>query len=242
MISFFLSRQYPQSVVQSALERARKSTRWDALNSDKNQQKTDRLVAVLPFHPHNMTVSKILRDNFHILQNDPKLQGTFSQPPLIAYRRDTSLRDLLVRSSVGPTTPPSSGNQPCQQKSCKTCPFLSSTSTFTGPSGKFSVRSHFTCQSSNVIYIVQCLLCQKLYVGETYRTLNERFSERLRSMRLGYQDPIGTHFNSPGHSLAHASVAAVWQNRGGSIHRKFRESWLIRRLGTSVPDGINIKQ
>lgn len=244
MISFFTSRHYPQDTVLAGLERARKVRREDALNPETVQQLSERTVAVLPFHPHNLAVSKILRHNFKVLQNDPKLHKTFSRPPLIAFRRDTSLGDLLVRSSTNTApqhSPAAFGNKQCQLKSCKTCPFLNPTTTFTGPCGKFTIQSQFNCQSSDLIYIVQCLLCHKLYVGETYRTLGERFSEHLRSMRLNYQNPIGTHFNSPAHSLTHATVAAVWKGRGGMAHRKFQESWLINRLGTTTPAGLNTK-
>ena len=60
-----------------------------------------------------------------------------------------------------------------------------------------------------------------LYVGETYRVLADRGAEHLRSARLGYDDPIGNHFQ--GHDPKDLSICAVWQNTGDSTERKFRE-------------------
>ena len=110
-----------------------------------------------------------------------------------------------------------------------------------GPQGQFTSRSSFTCKSSDIVYILTCTLCHKLYVGETCRTLNERFTEHLRSMRLNYNDPIGQHFNSPVHNHTHAKVAAVWQNPRDRAYRKHMESQVINRLGTLQPAGINTR-
>ena len=80
-----------------------------------------------------------------------------------------------------------------------------------------------------------------MYVGETYRSLGERFSEHLRSMKLGYNNPIGQHFADQHHSFTHAKIAAVWQNPRDNVYRKYMESRIIGRLGTVQPDGLNVR-
>ena len=80
------------------------------------------------------------------------------------------------------------------------------------------------------------------YTGETYRRLDDRFSEHLRSMRLGYSDPVGTHFNSPQHSHKHARIAVAWHNHGSCLYRVYIESKDIARLVTHTPDGLNMKE
>ena len=44
----------------------------------------------------------------------------------------------------------------------------------------FSLISHFTCISTNVICRITCTLCQKIYIGETGKRLADRFREHLR--------------------------------------------------------------
>ena len=243
MCTFFEEREYPKHIVQKALERARGISRKDALNPGERDDHEDRPVAVIPYHPHNLPICDILRRNFHILQSDPDLGQVFQRLPLIAFQREKNLRDLLVRAKVGLRTnnPGPPGCNPCDEARCKTCAHIDTSTTFVGPKGRFIPRSQYTCKSSDLVYILTCTLCHKLYVGETCRTLNERFSEHLRSMRLNYRDPVGQHFNSPLHNHTHAKVAAVWQNPCDRTYRKQMESQIISRLGTVQPAGINMR-
>ncbi|KAL8576769.1 hypothetical protein ACOMHN_067667 [Nucella lapillus] len=243
MCAFFEERQYPRQTVQRALERARRVSREEALTPVERDGQEDRPVAVIPYHPHNFTISDIIRRNFHFIQSDPDLGQVFQRLPLIAFQRDKNLRDLLVRAKVSHQTnsPAPPGCSPCDEARCKTCAHINDSTIFVGPQGQFAPQSSYTCKSSDIVYILTCTLCSKLYVGETCRTLNERFTEHLRSMRLNYNDPIGQHFNSPLHTHTHAKVAAVWQNPRDRTYRKHMESQVISRLGTLQPAGINTR-
>ena len=244
MSSFFRRRGYPSKVIDHAANRALHTPRTLSQSPSHKKNQSDRPVLTLTYHPHNLPVKNILLKNFDILLKDPKLKSTFYKPPLVAYKRDTNLRDHLVRASHKHSqniSPP--GNHCCNKPRCKTCPFLNtSTHTFKGPSGKsFTIKSPFTCQSFNLVYIISCSLCSKLYCGETYRSLDDRFKEHLQAVRLRKDTPVGSHFNSPGHNLFHMTVAAVHQNHSDVIHRKFLETSLISRLGTVTPHGLNIR-
>ena len=242
MTAFFTSRSYPADIIREAYNRACATSRAQALTPKPTSDTEDRPVLTMVYHPHNLPVKNILLKNFHILQKDPKLSTVFRKPPLVAYKRDTSLRDHLVRSSINTSkTGAPHGSSPCNLPKCKTCPFISRATLITGPSGQFSIRSSFTCQSENLVYVISCTLCNKLYVGETYRTLNERFTEHLRAIKLAYNTPVAAHFNSPQHSLSHVQTTAIWQNHSGPSYRKFLESHLINKLGTVIPNGLNTR-
>ena len=184
--------------------------------------------------------------NFSILQADPVLKEVFPEVPLVAYKRDTNLRDHLVHSRLCPTninnTP---GTHPCNVPKCKICRYVNPTTTIKGPKGTFTVRRHFTCQSTDVIYSVICSLCSNIvlvmYVGETYRTLAERGEEHLRAARLGYNTQVGEHFQRPGHCADHFTICAIWQNTKGRTRRKFTEMYFAHKLGTFCPTGLNIR-
>ncbi|XP_076455795.1 uncharacterized protein LOC143290328 [Babylonia areolata] len=100
MSTFFAARHYPEDIVQTALKRARSVTRSEALTPRKFGENEDRAVAVIPYHPHNLPVSRILRENFNLLQQDPDLRDVFPKPPLIAFQKDKNLRDMLVKSKL----------------------------------------------------------------------------------------------------------------------------------------------
>ena len=139
----------------------------------------------------------------------------------------------------------SHGKHKCNKSRCKTCPFLNcDTTDFMGPSGRnFTIKSTFNCQTPDVIYIISCNHCSKLYTGETYRTPNERFTKHRNDILHQRAAPVATHFNSPSHNLSHLKIAAVWQNRTGDLaYRKFMESRIIEKLGCIEPFGMNIKE
>ena len=47
---------------------------------------------------------------------------------------------------------------------------------------QFTINLQFTCTSANAIYCIACILCKKLYIGETCRRLDDRFREHLRDV------------------------------------------------------------
>ena len=56
-----------------------------------------------------------------------------------------------------------------------TCPYASPETKIRGPKCYFSIRDHFTCQSSNLVYCISCNRCPTiLYIGETGQSLRSR--------------------------------------------------------------------
>ena len=60
---------------------------------------------------------------------DPYLKEIFPKPPMVAYRRTQSLKDLLIRAKLTKPNQRSSrhlkGMKKCLQPSCACCPFVS---------------------------------------------------------------------------------------------------------------------
>ena len=242
MSSFFINRAYPESVVRKALSRAQTTPRHSALQP-KPAKHTDRPTAILPFHPHSLPISRILKSNWHILSKNTSIAPVFKHQLMITYRRDKNLRDLLVRSKLSHnSTPTPPGTSRCSANNCKTCPYISPDTTLRGPTGTHTITRSFTCHSRNIIYAIRCSHCQKIYIGETSRTLNTRISEHLADIRHKRSKPVATHFNSPNHTITHVQVLALWQNHGDCLDRLTQESFLISKLGSLSPAGLNLQK
>ena len=100
----------------------------------------------------------------------------------------------------------------CSRKVCNTCPFINSNTHIQGPKGSYQVNDHFDCTTSNIIYCITCTLCNKLYIGESGRQLDERFREHLLDVKNKGSDlskPVARHFNRPGHSHEHMEVCGI---------------------------------
>ena len=92
--------------------------------------------------------------------------------------------------------------------------------------------------SSGLIYCISCRRCPAIYIGETGRTLRERFGEHLRSIHKNAPGfPVAEHFSSNGHTAADALVSGI-KLCDGNKQRKRQEMRLIFRLGTRQPRGL----
>ena len=101
---------------------------------------------------------------------------------------------------------------------------------------------YFNCLTYNLVYVISCTQCTKLYIGETGRTLETRFKEHLADIRYNRDKPVAIHFNSHGHSIQHVRVKGLWlMSNSNPRDRKDMESHLIDKLGTRHPNGINEK-
>lgn len=241
MCRFFTNRLYPQADVDLALHKVSQISRLEALQPRGDSEIDERPTLVLTHHPHNLPVRRIILSNWHILQQSSSVGDIFRLPPLLAYRRDTNLRDLLVRSTVARPTQTPPGSFPCPKPLCPTCPHLIPSAFLQGPKCVQKITRSFSCNNFNLVYAITCTVCPKVYIGETGRTLDTRFREHLADVRHNRNSPVAKHFNSVGHSVAAIRVRGLWQMRGTTIDRKLMESHLIRRLGTYTPDGLNLK-
>ena len=90
-----------------------------------------------------------------------------------------------------------------------------------------------------LVYAISCRRCSAVYIGETGRTLRERFGEHLRSIEKSLPGfPVAEHFNLNGHALQDVRVRGVMLCDGNK-YRKRQEMCLIFKLGTSQPHGLN---
>ena len=152
-----------------------------------------------------------------------------------AYRRDSNLRDSVVRSTLDNTTATNQatnddrGTFSCGRTRCDTLAYTNSSASITTPGEHITSLSKYTCVSENVVYAIKCRTCNKMYVGETGRRLGDRFREHLRCTRLPDTDlPVGCHFASPGHSVGDVLISMV---RSG-----FRSPTERRSFGNQTPD------
>ena len=82
--------------------------------------------------------------NKWILREESTTSNIFNKPPLKAFKRAKTLKDLLVRGSVARNLPDQSpGTFPCNRTVCRTCPHINSSSTITTPKGHANITGHF---------------------------------------------------------------------------------------------------
>lgn len=81
-----------------------------------------------------------------------------------------------------------------------------------------SIKAHYTCQSSYVIYIIECR-CGLLYVGETTQKVREQIARHKYSIREKLDKlPLARHFVEKGYSVSQPKymvIDGIPRNRQG---------------------------
>ena len=112
------------------------------------------------------------------------------------------------------------------------------------------ITDSISCQSKNLIYLLDRKRCHLQYIRETKRQLNERFRGHRRSIlnhqQLSITTPVSLHFNQAGHSINDARLIPIEliHSKRDSV-RKAQEAHLInkaRQLSITTPVSLHFNQ
>ena len=94
-----IERGYPEKLTQETLSEVRFESRKEALTQKQKQNKR-----ILPFftqyHPSVPNLKQILMKNWHFIEQQPRLDEIFREPPIVSYKRGRSLKDILVKAKL----------------------------------------------------------------------------------------------------------------------------------------------
>ena len=125
-----------------------------------------RVPLVITFHP-NLPKFPVLTEIYLPI---PSPHTSLPEKPIIAIRAQKNYVNLLVSATLKPSNFTSAqGTFPCQSLTCKH--IKTGTTTLSSSGRTFKVRTTATCKT-NVIYLIECQLCHKQYVGETQNPLH----------------------------------------------------------------------
>ena len=175
------------------------------------------------------------------LQKSEILEKIFDKPPLVAFRRDKNIQDILVHKKHNNTFyRKENGCKKCG-KNCALCKHLIETETFFGRDDKeYNIKGQISCQTVGIIYSVVCQKCEKvMYVGQTGDTFYQRMLLDFSMIRTKKQETVARHFYTEGHTLGDFKVVGIEKVFGEETYRKVREAFWIKKLRTLAPEGLN---
>ena len=95
---FYLKRGYPLESLRKHFQKANSFSQDQVL--EVNEKRETKRVMVTTFSPKNLDVSKLIRDNWNILQNTEELTNIFPNKPIMGFRRLPNLRDRLTSAKI----------------------------------------------------------------------------------------------------------------------------------------------
>ena len=240
-----LNRDYRPGIVDAAINKAKAIPRSEALKRVVRPKTSERPVFVVKYDPRLPSVTQIVQKHWRSMVTNPQMAEVFPAPPLIAYTRPKTLKDHLIRAKVPSSKRPKRmipGMHKCGKFSCRICPYVSTGKIIKAKytNAVVQLSKSFDCQTTNVVYIVTCKKCKDQYIGQTKKTLEDRFKQHLGYVANNTQ-ATGTHFNLPAHNISDMTISVLEKvNRIDKALREQRESHFIEQFNLKYK-GMNKK-
>lgn len=238
-------RGYSSRYIEKQLVKVDKLERKDVLKyKSRKEDKKKRVPLVLTFSKQLPDVHKIVKKHMNILHNSEEMKTVFKDPPIVAYKRDQNLGDVLVHGKLNKVAK-TTGDRKSDECKCEVCKKFSSKSEITtAKAERVKIHRHYGCETRNVVYGLFCNECDRVvYVGETERSAKERLKEHLDDIRLGRRKSVPEHFNQKGHDINNVEFILIERCVPKSrYYRQIKELRWIEELQTEYPNGANIKK
>ena len=182
--TWFTNRGYNSEKVKPEIERGKTMSKADLLRKRKKEI-DNRITLVLTFHAALTKVYEILQKAHRHTLKSQRLNVVLPSPPRLAFRNAKTLKDHLIRSRLK-TAYEKPGVTICRRKNCEICHALHQEDTFeSSNTGKqYKINLSFNCNSSNVVYLLTCKICEKQHVGSTVTKFRSRFNHYKFNINL----------------------------------------------------------
>ena len=258
ILGHFVRRGYPSDLLLGSLGKACERNRQELLHptvigsstTPQNKTKTKEVFCVFTHNRTNLPIQELVAKHWPMLGRSAATRPLLDYKITYSRRRPPNLKDWLCRAKL-PVLDRQSSRPSCKSPGrCTYCPDINTTGTFTHPVNKKThvVMKNVCCQSTNLIYLLQCTVCNSLYVGQTKNAIMKRTYQHKYSIRRNdVNSTVARHYNAhdpvnPDQMKIHVlefiklppESFAAWQLR------LQREKVWISRLDTLIPTGLNL--
>ena len=230
----------------------------DLLLTYKPKVETNRTPLIVTYNKRLPNLKKIIDDTWNTLQINETEKEKFKEKPLVCFRRNRNLRDILGQTRISKNKVLRKKHRaigrcaPCKSRpDTKCCRHVISTTYFTNQAGdkRFDIRHRVGCKTKNAIYLAFCMKCnRKQYVGKVeIQGTNKRINKHRNDAKKRDSIPIDKHFLEPGHKFDDDFKLIVIEEIEDRNMTKDqirhtllkREDFWIRKLNTLEPHGFN---
>ena len=142
---------------------------------------------------------------------NPELKKVFENKPLLAFRKNKNLRQLIGGNTIeknkkllttnkftnGKCSPCFSNSRTlCCKQVIKTEHFKSNQTNRT-----FRIFQKTTCKSNFIIYLLECELCKIQYIGKAETAFNIRLNNHRKDVKDPKAIPADKHFSQTGYNF-----------------------------------------
>ena len=147
--------------------------------------------------------------HWHVLQVNPELKERFQSSPIITFRKNKNLKQIIRTSTIEHNKKLIRSNNkvngkssPCLSNTRTLCckQIVSTTSFKSNQTNRvFKIFHNINCKSTFLIYLLECNICNTQYVGKSEATFNIRFNNHRKDVKDPNALPADKPFTLPGH-------------------------------------------
>ena len=167
----FLARKYPENLVERSIEKPRKFPRNVALLKVKKKITESRPIFITKYDPRIPALEPIISKHFRAMKaQDKYLNRCFSKNPLIGFRRQAKIKDILIKLKTPPPPKPypertKKGMTNCG-KQCTACPFIKYGKDIKkGENKNWIITMNMTYESYNIVCMLECQKDRYIYIS-----------------------------------------------------------------------------
>ena len=202
---YLLNNNYPLAVIEKGINMA-VSIPQNKLREEKNILTQSPDLPFVSTYDKSNTFQRA-KDVYEVIQREPSLKPIFGETKLINCRRQPqNLKQILTRASFREEEEQFRVTK-CNGPRCQICTFILEGYYFQFPQQLFFVNAHMTCNVKNVLYVIKCAGCEKIYIGETCD-----FRLRVNNHRDHCRNAGGLSVNKHIHSCAKQKIPPFFYN------------------------------
>ena len=248
-IDFFIRRGYKKNHLVKTVNEVSEMSRDTLLTPKKSVNSSDtpvRTVLSISWHPRLQFLQKCLRSSHNEFSKKfDYIKKTFPEAPMVAFRRNQTLRNVLVRARHGEPQKPACFSVNKSSRSILVKNMAKTTDVVNEKSGMTAKAVGGCVNDRNVIYAAKCTRCGMLYVGYTTTQLNERFNRHRSDIEHHpNRSELPKHFSESKECNfdRDLEVHILEKNISGttSMLEAAEDKWILR-LKTLAPHGLNLK-
>ena len=190
------TQKYPLQVINRGISKALSIPQNELRKPAESKEDNNILSFTTTYNPNNPEIFDVIKSGFTNLKNN-KISG-FDNLQLIHSRRQApNLKRILTKAAFSTKE---HRVRKCGDLRCGCCKhlILSDHFIFKNTGYRFNLKSSMSCDSSNLIYVVQCAGCLEEYIGETGEG-ETKLRDRVRVYRQHINDPIYQMLKVEGH-------------------------------------------
>ena len=254
----FIQQGYCSQLLTNHIQKIEQLDRTELLKEKSSTTTNEpRIPLLLTYNRFLPNISNIVQRNWSILQINKDLREVFQNAPITAFKRNKNLKELIGGNKIennrvkkadnttkqGKCSPCYVNNRTMCCKQVKTTTYFKSLQT----NRSFKIHHTVNCTSEYVIYLMECILCSKQYVGKAETAFNIRLNNHRKDVKKANAILACKHFQSPNHNFnQHAKFTIIDKltntNKPKEILRQRlieRENFWIEKLDTLHPKGFN---